>query len=340
MSKRKLSIQQRRRIAEQRAKRKAERASESLVSELDESSLSEAKPGLVIAHFGHEVLIEGNSDSQKCHLRANLEVCTGDNVLWRSGSELGVVESRDERKTEIQRPDIYGKLRTVAANVSQLLITIAKEPEPHANLIDRYLVAANIHQLKPIILVNKFDLESNDALENIIGTYTQLGYSLLKVSAKSDSGIEELQDALKNNTSIFVGQSGVGKSSLIKSLLPTEEIRIGALSNAEAKGRHTTTNSQLYHFPSGGYCIDSPGIREFGLWHASENDILASFPEIAHAATRCRFRDCAHESEPGCAVKEELQNGRILQERYTSYQTILNQLDDVTIKTQAGIKNR
>ena len=340
MSKRKLTLQQRRRIAEQRAKRKLERAASALSSQTDDQSLSELRTGMVIAYFGHEVLIEDQGFSQKCHLRANLEICTGDRVMWRSGSELGVVESIEPRTSEIQRPDIYGKLRTVASNVSQLLITVAPEPEPHAGMIDRYLVAAHIHKLRPILLLNKIDHDHCDQLNEIEKNYRDLGYEALRVSAHSGAGMAELQAALNGNTSIFVGQSGVGKSSLIQTLLPDETIRIGALSEAEAKGRHTTTNSQLYHFPSGGYCIDSPGIREFGLWHATEQDILASFPEIENIAGACRFRDCAHESEPGCAIKSAIENKEISAARYASYQTILNQLDDVTIKTQTGIKNK
>ena len=340
MSKRKLSLQQRRRIAEQRAQKKAERAASVTANELDEQSLGELQTGLVIAHFGHEVLVEGSKQSQKCHLRANLELCTGDKVMWRAGPELGVVESRDQRETEIQRPDIYGKLRTVAANVSQLLITIASEPEPHPNLIDRYLVAANIHKLKPRILINKCDLHGGDQLKELEFDYRKLGYHTLRVSAATGDGLADLRLALNENTSIFVGQSGVGKSSLIQSLLPDENIRIGELSAAEAKGRHTTTNSQLYHFPSGGYCVDSPGIREFGLWHAKAKDVLAAFPEIAETAEECRFRDCSHESEPGCAVNLAVEEGRISEQRLFSYKTILNQLGDVQIKTQVGIKKK
>lgn len=340
MSKRKLTVQQRRRIAEQRAKRKQDRADSTLSNFADDQSLSELRAGMVIAHFGHEVLIEDQGFSQKCHLRANLEICTGDQVMWRSGTELGVVESIEPRTSEIQRPDIYGKLRTVASNVSQLLITVAPEPEPHAGMIDRYLVAAHLHKLRPILLLNKIDHDQNTRLEDIEQRYRNLGYELIRVSAHSGIGIAELQSALNGYTSIFVGQSGVGKSSLIQTLLPDETIRIGALSVAEAKGRHTTTNSQLYHFPSGGYCIDSPGIREFGLWHATEQDILAAFPEIANVADQCRFRDCAHQSEPGCAIKAAIENKDISTARYQSYQTILNQLDDVTIKTQTGLKKK
>lgn len=338
MSKRKLSLQQRRRIAEQRAKNKARQQANAVTE--DATELSELQPGLVVAHFGHEVVVEGESGTQKCHLRANLDLCTGDKVMWRAGPELGVVESRDRRSSEIQRPDSYGKLRTIASNVSQLLITIAPEPAPHSNLIDRYLVAAHLHQLKPLIVINKVDHSELSQVLEIEKTYRSLGYNSIHISAQDGTGLEQFKKALSKNTSIFVGQSGVGKSSLVKLLLPDEDIRIGELSNSEAKGRHTTTNSQLYHFPFGGYCIDSPGIREFGLWHATRADILAGFPEIAEAAEQCKFRNCGHQSEPQCGVKDALVAKRISEARYVSYETIVNQLDDVVIKTQTGIKNK
>ena len=340
MSKRKLSLQQKRRIAEQREKRKSQRLANDRAKLENEQQLGELEDGLVIAHFGHEVLVRGEQQEQKCHVRANLELCTGDRVSWRAGTELGVVESCAPRQTEIQRPDIYGKLRSVAANVSQLIITIAPQPEPHANLIDRYLVAAHIHKLQPLILLNKADLALPETLLSMSKQYSELGYQVLEVSASKGQGLSALSEKLCENTSIFVGQSGVGKSSIIQSLLPNEEIRIGALSSAANKGRHTTTNSQLYHFSSGGYCIDSPGIREFGLWHASPEEVLASFPELAAQAEMCRFRDCAHRSEPGCAIRAALDEGKICAKRFASYQSILNQLGDVTIKTQSGIKQK
>jgi len=302
MAKRKLSFQQRRRIEAQRAKRKVDLASshaQDTLNEIDPDSLGPLQTGVVIAHFGHEVLVghlnepdSTNTDQhkaspQKCYLRANTEICTGDNVLWRRGQTIGVVESCEPRQTQIQRPDAFGSLRTIAANISQMLIVVAPEPEPHPGLIDRYLIAATLSNIISRIIVNKSDLSGSESLIKALSIYPSLNYSLHTISTQNNADLTELEAILNNNTSIFVGQSGVGKSSIIQQLLPKENIRIGALSHAQSKGRHTTTHSQLYALPSGGYLVDSPGIREFGLWHATKNDVLNGFPEIAHAAQFC-----------------------------------------------------
>lgn len=339
MSKRKLSQQQQKRISAQRRNHDSQRDKKVILPE--DSSLGEQIEGRVIANFGTQVLVQDSNKSveQRCFLRANLDIVTGDYVVWRPGQELGVVESRKDRASELNRPDSYGKLRTVAANVTQMLITLASEPPPHCSLIDRYLVAAHIHNLKPILLINKVDqndipAESVLVLEEIEELYSSLGYSIIKVSAHSGFGDKALCETLQGQTSIFVGQSGVGKSSLVQMLLPDIDIRIGALSAAASKGRHTTTHSQLYHFPFGGDCVDSPGIREFGLWHASPNQILSGFSEIQTLSQQCKFRDCAHKHEPGCAILTAIENNDISIKRFESYALILNQLNDVTMKTQ------
>ncbi len=334
--KRKLTLQQRRRIAEQRKINKL-----NANTDLDTSSLGELTQGMITAHYGTEVLVDSEQTQQRCFFRSNLELAVGDKIRWRPNNEgLGVVESCDERSSLIQRPDSYGTLRTVGANVSQMLITIAPKPEAHSALIDRYLVSAEFHQIHPVILLNKCDLINDDSLDKLLERYKPLGYEVLRVSAHSKEGMTELQELLKDHTSIFVGQSGVGKSSLVQTLLPNEDIRIGQLSEAEAKGRHTTTHSQLYRFPRGGLCIDSPGIREFGLWHTNRDDILSGFKEIYAAAQTCKFRDCAHKTEPGCAVIAAVESGKIHPERFQNYRLIINQIGDVEIKTQEGIKRK
>ncbi len=335
MAKRRLSQQQRRRIAEQRARKKEAAAAE--LPAINDSELGELCPGRIKAHFGTQVQVEGDQQSQRCHFRANLSLATGDRVQWRPGPETGVVELIEPRVSEIQRPDIYGKMRTVAANVTRLMITVAAEPEAHGNLIDRYLVAASLHALEPTILLNKAELLDDDSpARTLLTRYQQLGYDTLEVSAHNGQGLDALRERLKDEISIFVGQSGVGKSSLVKTLLPEEAIRIGELSDAAAKGRHTTTHSELFDFPFGGACVDSPGIREFGLWHASEDDVLRGFPEIERAAGHCRFRDCRHQGEPGCAIIAAVDNGDVLPERFASYEQICAQLDDVTIQPTHG----
>ena len=345
MAKRQLSDRQKRRLEKKQAKALDESGIEgSSNNDVTSEKSSDTLNGLVITNFGRQVLVEDEDDADSlnlCHLRANIGVTvTGNRVAWQKGDaerdENGVVLSIYPRKTELQRPDGYGKLRPVAANVTQMLITIAIEPEPHKHLIDRYLVAAENHDVSPVLLINKSDLieeKNKEVIEEIRSLYSSLDYKVIDMSATDLSGLDKLKDVLKNNTSIFVGQSGVGKSSLIKSLLPDTDIKIGELSEQMAKGKHTTTHSCLYHFPWGGDCIDSPGIREFGMWHFDADQVMRGFIDLNQYSGQCHFRDCTHDHEPGCAIQEAVANNKILPERFESYRRIVNQLDDVAIKT-------
>ncbi len=334
MAKRKLSLRQKRRIAKLRSQKNSAFADASQ----HHPAPNELHAGTVVASYGSQVDVESAVDEiiYRCHVRANLDIVTGDRVGWRPESELGIIETREHRTSELQRPDIYGKLRTVAANVTQMVVTIAPTPEPAIGLIDRYLVAAKLHNLKVIILINKTDLlnEKNQSLiHDIEDRYSTLDYPVLKISTKQAQQKGRLEDYLNSETSIFVGQSGVGKSSLIQLLIPSTNIKVGELSEAEQKGRHTTTQATLYHLQSQGKLIDSPGIREFGLWHASADEVLNGFKEIAYFSQFCKFRNCSHTNEPNCAVREALGAGKIHSERFASFQAIISQLDQVAIKS-------
>jgi ribosome biogenesis GTPase len=211
------------------------------------------------------------------------------------------------------------------------VIVFAPLPEPHANLIDRYLVAAEHAGIRPLLLLNKTDLldEQNAvALNRMLGVYRELGYPLLEVSAHGGDGMEQLQRQLDGHVSVFVGQSGVGKSSLVNSLLPEVDTRVGPLSELTGKGTHTTTTARLFHFPRGGELIDSPGIREFGLVHVSRDDVEAGFIEFHDLIGQCRFRDCKHDREPGCALLKALEEGRVHPQRMASYRHILASLPE------------
>jgi ribosome biogenesis GTPase len=398
MSKRKLSRQQAWRISkiqEERAQRASRRDAEAQAS-LTGADLGPEQPGVVTAHFGTQVAVEGGGGiSQRCHMRANLEgLVTGDRVIWREGEETGVVVARLDRDNELARPDPYGAIKPVAANIDQILIVIAPVPEPHANLIDRYLVAAESAAIEPVILLNKTDLlalktpdepdsdssgpttaddaaglpvargkppsgggaedsdsaaaESRDsevsadsrpygetmpvgnnrvearaALDDLLAVYATIGYRVLRASSRLEHGLDALHDALRDRTSVFVGQSGVGKSSLINTLLPGVDLRVGALSENTGKGAHTTTTAQLFHLPGGGDLIDSPGIREFGLWHMERAAIDAGFIEFRPYLGHCKFRDCRHEQEPGCAILAAVAEGAISERRFASYRHLV-----------------
>lgn len=340
MAKRQLTRRQSWRIdkvQQERASRAAKRE-ERAMEELQGGDLGEEQNGLVIAHFGVQVeveALEGEHQGQvfRCYLRANLPaLVTGDQVVWRPGHQSdGVIVAQHPRHSELCRPDSRGLLKPVAANVDRIVIVFAPLPEPHANLIDRYLIAAEHAGIQPLLLLNKADLideQNAPALNSLLQVYRQLGYPILEVSAHQGDGMQQLRSLLNNQISVFVGQSGVGKSSLVNSLLPEVGTRVGPLSELTGKGTHTTTTARLFHFPDGGELIDSPGIREFGLSHVSRDDVEAGFIEFTDLLGRCRFRDCKHDREPGCALLMALEEGKIQPQRMNSYRYILTTLDE------------
>ena len=335
MSKRKLSRQQAWRvekIQEERAKRAAKRTA-AAEQALTGGDLGPEREGLVIAHYGTQVAVEAEPGvSLRCHIRANIDgLVTGDRVVWCEGEPTGVVVAQLERQSVLSRPDPNGNLKAVAANIDQIFVVIAPYPEPHANLVDRYLVAAEVVGIEPVILVNKTDLLETDPqlqehMAALMAIYPSLDYRVLYTSSKR-GGLEELHAALHERTSVFVGQSGVGKSSLVNALLPEAELRVGALSENTRKGTHTTTTAQLFHLDCGGSLIDSPGIREFGLWHMEREDVEQGFREFRPHLGHCKFRDCRHEAEPGCAIMAALESGAISQSRLESYRHIVTSLE-------------
>ncbi len=333
MSKRKLTRRQAWRIQkiQQERSERAQRRQEPS-AELDDTNLGPEQEGLVVTHFGTLVLVESlepEHERKRCHFRSNLgSLVTGDRVVWRDGSPYGVVEAVMPRRSELCRPDPYGDLKTVAANVDRALIVIAPYPEPHYSLIDRYLVAAEASDITPALIINKCDAVDDrirDKLEQMEQLYRGLGYYVQRVSASTGEGMTELADYLKDFTCVFVGQSGVGKSSLTNWLLPQADLKVGELSERQT-GSHTTTNAELFHFPGGGQLIDSPGVREFGLWHMSPDQVLENFIEFRPHLGHCKFRDCAHRGETGCALQKALESGEISRQRMNSCEQILDSL--------------
>ena len=317
----------------QRAARRGDAADEALTA----GELGPEQRGLVVAHYGTQVEIESAAgDRSRCHVRANIEsLVTGDQVVWCAGAPMGVVVARLDRSSELKRPDNYGNLKPVAANISRIFVVVAPVPQPHANLIDRYLCAAAAVDIEPVLLLNKIDLMEEDqalreSVSELFDSYEALGYEVVRASAKG-SGLTALNEALAEQTSVLVGQSGVGKSSLVNALLPDAELRVGALSENTGKGTHTTTTAILLHLPSGGSLIDSPGIREFGLWHLSRSEVESGFREMRPYLGLCRFSDCTHEHEPGCAILEAVAAGKISQARLDSYRHIVAGLDQSSV---------
>jgi ribosome biogenesis GTPase len=294
------------------------------------------RKGLVLCHFGQQLDVEARDGPDlgnviRCYQRSNLDpLVAGDEVIWQQGEAANVVVAGLPRRSVLRRPNMVGELKPVAANIDTLVIVIAQEPEAHRNLIDRYLVAAENHRLKPLLVLNKSDLPDNGtraALLDMLRLYAALGYPTLVVSCRSRAGLAQLEERLATSTSIFVGQSGVGKSALVNALLPGVNTLEGVLSEGVTKGRHTTTAARLFHFPGGGNLIDSPGIREFGLTHLDPEELLRGFVEFRPFLDGCRFRDCKHVREPGCRLQEAVAQGRIDPQRLSSYQSIRSSLE-------------
>ena len=217
-------------------------------------------------------------------------------------------------------------MRPVAANVDVIAIVFSPKPTAFSNLIDRYLVAAEAQNIKPVLILNKTDLDTENkfsSINQLVHDYKSIGYDVLSVSAKTADGFENLKDYLCNKTAIFVGQSGVGKSSIINRLQPQANAVVGSLSIGKEKGTHTTTVSRLFHFAHGGFLIDSPGIRDFSLTHLTQEQVINSFIDFRPYLGRCKFRDCLHKSEPGCSLLDAISQKKILQSRFDNYHQII-----------------
>ncbi|SCZ56324.1 small ribosomal subunit biogenesis GTPase RsgA [Thiohalomonas denitrificans] len=290
--------------------------------------LGQEQHGRIVANYGASVDVEDpTGEVRRCHLRQNLAMpVVGDRVVWQSSdNNSGVVVAVEERDTLLARPDFSGDMKALAANIDQILVVAAPEPPFSTESLDQFLVAAEISGITPVVVFNKVDLldrEGRAEVEAQLSIYRDIGYRVIFATTRADHGLDDLLTALKDKTSIFAGQSGVGKSSLAKSLLPDEAITVGDLAELTGLGRHTTSSARLYHLPSGGDVIDSPGVREFRLWPMSEPELAEGFPEFHPFLGGCRFRDCRHRSEPGCAILAAVEAGKIKPQRLTSFRRI------------------
>lgn len=279
--------------------------------------------GLVITRFSRHVEIEDQAGNLfRCSIRANLgTLVAGDHVIWqKEGTNQGVVVSLYPRTSILAKPTSSGVVKPVAANITQLIIVIAPKPEISWSLLDSYLVMAELLQLQVVILLNKADLECALIKEQLSSHYKNLNYPILFTSKEEPHSLHHLQQVLNQQISVFVGQSGVGKSSLVAGILPHEQnISTGALSELSELGRHTTSNSKYYHLPSGGALIDSPGVREFSLWHVNAVEIAQGYREFKPYLSQCKFRNCTHKDTPSCAIINALNEGLISIQRYENF---------------------
>jgi len=252
---------------------------------------------------------------------------------WVRCSNEGAIKQVEKRTSVLARTDISGrKEQLIAVNVDQVIIVISViNPPLKPTLVDRYLIAAQKGSIHPIIVVNKIDLlatgseEARIRYRDFLDAYILLGFPLLSISSGTKVGIEALRSLLQNKTSVFSGQSGVGKSSLLNACFGFD-LKIGELAIKTSKGSHTTTTAELISLPGGGYCVDTPGIRSFGIWDLTKSDIISHFTDFALFAKKCKYLDCIHINEPGCAVQIALGKGEISALRYESYANLLEEV--------------
>jgi ribosome biogenesis GTPase len=255
------------------------------------------------------------------------KLVVGDRVSVEMRGGDGVVVAVHRRHNSIVRSTPEGdRPQLVAANVDQaLLVFAARVPECKRGLLDRFLVACHLAGVEAGIVINKVD-QGTEEVDPWLGIYEGLGYQVLRVSARSGWGLGRIKRRLADKTTLFCGPSGAGKSALLNAVYPGFRLKVGSVSEATGKGRHTTTTAELMPLPYGGFVVDTPGLKEFGLWQASREQLAGAFPELAQRAAGCRFADCSHRLEPGCVVLEAVADGSLDAERHRSYTKILEEI--------------
>lgn len=330
MTLRRLSKRQKERIGTIQDRRRARAAARA------EAAISEAqsrpREGVAVTRHGARVTVaDHDRELYACLLRQNIgHVVCGDRVIWQpTGEDSGVVTALLDRRSVLARPDAYGREKALAANLTQLVVVVAPEPAPTGYLVDQYLATAEAIGIRALIAVSKSDLLGHDGDGRLghLPAYATIGYPVVEVTTRREGGLAALSAHLRGETSILVGQSGVGKSSLVKTLLPDHDIQIGRLSSATGLGRHTTSATTLYFLPGGGALIDSPGVRSFRLSQRDRASLERGFREFAPYLGHCQFADCAHGSEPGCALRAAVEHGDIATWRLDSFRHMAGDIE-------------
>jgi len=301
--------------------------------------------GLVVKNTGSWYLVKTEDGRQvECKVKGNFRikglrstnpVAVGDRVVISDTDEENefITEIEDRKNYLVRKPTNLSKqLHILAANIDQafLLVTI-KSPVTNTIFMDRFLASAEAYRIPAHILINKTDIYNNEDKEymkGLIHLYKTIGYPCTCLSAKNGDGVEQLRTLFKDKISLLSGNSGVGKSTLINAIRPISQARTGLISESHHKGMHTTTFSEMYELEDGGYLIDTPGIKGFGTIDMKTEEVGHYFPEIFKASAHCRFNNCTHTHEPGCAVLTAIENHNISESRYISYLSILHDEDD------------
>ncbi len=292
---------------------------------------------LVLSHQGKQIKVAFEDNTTVlCQFRQNLgHIVAGDQVqlIYNTQTKTGIICEVLPRTNELKRPSKLSKsYKVMAANIDQMIIMLAVEPAPIEHYIDRYLVIAEQMNIKPILLINKSDLledaKNRVQIDAIYTLYTQLGYSVHFCSALKKDNLSQIRALLENKSSIFVGQSGVGKSEMLNALFDNKMTETGNISQQNKRGKHTTTTATLYHLDQKSSIIDSPGIREFGIWHLNADEIFAGFVEFRQYIGQCKFRNCQHlENTKGCALNQALDSNSITKARFNNYHRLIYEMN-------------
>jgi len=294
--------------------------------------------GIVVRGHGKSYIVRVNGRDIPCEIRGKVKydthsvtpVAVGDDVVISINDDnTGMIENVEKRRTMFFRPakGLDSKKQVIAANIDQLAAVVSvKQPQLKPGLIDRFLIAAEIGGLRPLVIINKIDLGHIPLVDKLHRGYARLGIKCYSMSAVTGEGIEELAASLTDHRTIFAGHSGVGKSTILNRLIPGLDIKVAAVSESTDKGVHTTTSVELYALADGGYVVDSPGLKVLGLWEVKKGELFQYFPEFHEFHDSCRFTGCSHTHEPDCAVKKAVVGGLIAEFRYNGYLTIYNSL--------------
>jgi ribosome biogenesis GTPase len=295
----------------------------------------------VIAAYGRHLLVRDKAGAERKArpFGRNMQLVCGDSVRCEVDSRHGEVHVVEllPRQSALYRSNARGGSEPVVANLSMLLVVIAPNPVPDLFVVDRYLAAAASGSVAATIVINKRDLGVSAELSAELNTLQQVGYDSIQCSARADEGTEELLNLCSGRVATLVGQSGVGKSSLVRRLAPQSDAEVGELVRDE-EGRHTTTASKLYDLPRGGHLIDSPGVRDFAPAIEKLDTGNLGFVEVAQLAPGCRFTDCRHMREPSCAVRAAAESGRMAPRRYESYRRLRRLHEELTQARGPGRK--
>ncbi len=280
--------------------------------------------GQIIREYGQTLEVEANGQIHTCFARKNLDsLVIGDEVEFAVDPQTGqgIIEKRLPRRSLIARSDRYHPIKEMAANLTQIVVMAAPVPPPHEYYIDQYLAGAELAQLKVLLVINKADLlPDHPEILEFKAFYEKVGYDVLMISALQHAHLAELNQRLAGETSLLMGVSGVGKSSLINALLGEHTTKTSEISIANQKGQHTTSVSKLYHLKNGGHLIDIPGIREFKLPKNQQPHLAQGFRDFWPYLGHCRYRNCSHKDDPGCAIVAAVEADKIAKQRLTNYE--------------------